>query len=305
MRFLLVLIAICGAVLSAAAQQPFPAKQQKSLVQLQISLKQKLFLPGEAIEVEVALLNNSGAPLTFSPEAGWLDFSVWNMVKPTGEGTSVPRIKPVLINETFTVKHTDAARATVDLGPCFDLTRPGLYRVNATVVYPGAQALVTAESVTFNVVPGYKLSEVEFGLPRGDAGTPPESRKYSLQRITFTEPREMRLYVSVTDAAEETIYRQVRLGRVAGNDKPPTQLDRLSNLHVLHQTEARVFTHTVVNPRGELLVRESYESQGSRPSFKVDDEGRVTVSGGVRRARHDDILPLKAESAPAKPAATP
>lgn len=305
MHFLLVFAAVLGTALSASAQKTFSTKQPKSLVQLQITLRQRLYLPGEAIEVDIAILNNSGGALTFKPEDGWLDFTVWNMVKPTGEGNPVPKVKPLFINETFTVKHTESARATVDLSTGFDLARHGLYRVQASMTYPGATAAINAEAVTLNVVPGYKLSELEFGLPHAEAGATPESRKYSLQRITLTEIREMRLYVSVTDPAEETIFRQVRLGRVAGNDAPPTRLDRLSNLHVLHQIDARLFTHTTVSPRGDILLRESYESLGSRPGFKVDDEGRVSVSGGVRRARADDILPLKAEAAPGKPAPAP
>lgn len=305
MRFLLVLGVVCVTALSAAAQQP-QVRPARSLVQFQVSLKQKLFLPGEAIEVEVALLNNSGAPLTFSPADGWLEFTVSSMVKPTGEGAPVDRLKPLLVNETFTVKHTDAARTVVNLTPGFDLRRPGLYRVSASMIYRGGPAPITAAPLTFNVVPGFKLMEQEFGLPRTEADAPPEIRKYSLQRLTLTEPREMRLYLAVTDVTEETVFRQLRLGRMAGSDTPPARLDRLSNLHVLHQAEGgRHFVHSVVSPRGDLLVRETYESVGSRPGLKVDDEGIVTVSSGVRRARPDDILPAKPQIPPGESQAKP
>ena len=293
MRILLALGAVCVAALSVPAQQP-QSKPAVALVKFQISLRQKLFLAGEAIELDVALLNNSGGALTFSPNDGWLEFSVWSMLKPTGEGNPVAHIKPLAVEETFTVKHTDSARTVVNLTPGFDLRRPGLYRVSASMIYQGAPAPITSESVTFNVVPGYKLTEHVFGLPRTDPDVEPEARKYSLQQLTLTEPREMRLYLAVTDVSEETIFRQLKLGRMAGSNKPPSRMDRLSNLHVLHQTEGgRHFVHSVVSPRGDLLVRETYESLGSQPTLELGDDGIVSVKGGVRRARADDILPAK------------
>lgn len=305
MRFLLALVVVGVVVLSAPAQQP-QARPPRSLVQFQTALKQKLFLPGEAIEVEVALLNNSGAPLTFRPEDGWLEFTVTSTIKPTGEGSLVPRLQPVVVNEAFTVKHTDAAKTVVNLTPGFDLRRPGLYRVSAAMVYRGGPAPITAEPLSFNIVPGYKLMEQEFGLPRVEGDAPPEVRKYSLQQLTLTEPREMRLYVAVTDSSEETVFRQLKLGRMAGSDKPPTRLDRLSNLHVLHQAEGgRHFVHSVVSPRGDLLVRETYQALGARPSLVLGDDGVVNVKGGVRQARPDDILPAKLQALPAEPQAKP
>mgnify|MGYP003339493044 FL=1 len=282
MRFLIAMGAACVMVLPASAQFP-QAKPARSLVQFATSLSQRMFLPGEAIELELKLLNNSGGPLTFSPEDGWLDVIITALVKPTGEGALVDRLKPVVVRETFTMQHTDAARTLVDLAPAFDLRRPGLYRITATMIYRGGTAPVTAEPLTINVVPGYKLAELEFGLPRTDPDAPLEVRKYSLQQLTLTEPREMRLYVTVSDAAEEIIFRQIKLGRMAGSDKPPTRLDRLSNLHVLHQAEGgRHFVHSVVSPRGDVLVRETYETAGARPGLELNADGMVTVKGGIR-----------------------
>jgi len=305
MRFLLALGAVGMAVLSAPAQQS-QVRPPRSPVQFQVTLKQKLFLPGEAIEVELALLNNSGAPLTFRPEDGWLEFTVTSTVKPTGEGSLVNRLKPVVVNETFTVKHTDVARTVVNLTPGFDLRRPGLYRVSASMTYPGAPAPIRAAPLSFNVVPGFLLMEQAFGVPRVSGDAPPEERKYFLRQLTLTELREIHLYVAVTDASEDTIYRQLKLGRMAGSDKLPTRLDRLSNLHVLHQAEdGRHFVHSVVSPRGDLLVRETYQSLGARPSLVLGDDGVVTVKGGIRRARPDDILPAPLQTPPGEVRARP
>ena len=75
--------------------------------------------------------------------------------------------------------------------------------------------------------------------------------------------------------------------------------------HVLHQTEPRLFAHTVISPRGDILTRESYMPTGPRPGLRLDGSGLVSVSGGVREARGDDILPLPLPPLPGNKVALP
>ena len=300
MRYSLALGMVLLAAWSAAAAGPV-----RSSVQFKATVQQKLFLPGEPIPVDLSLLNNSGETLKFRPEDGWLDFTVVNQTKVNGEGVPVAALKPVMVNEPFSIEHTATARMQVDLMPCFDLSRPGRYKVTAAMMHQGATEPLKAETFVIEVTSGFKIDEQEFGFrpPDGDAAT--EVRRYSLMRLTLTTPSEIRLYASVTDAAQETIIRQVKIGRVSGNDKPPTKLDRLSNWHILHQSDSRIFTHTVISPRGDLLVRESFMPTGPRPGLKVDENGEVSVSSGQRLSRADDVLPIPLTK-PATPAlATP
>lgn len=285
---------------SAAAATPV-----RAAVQFKATVQQKLFLPGEPIPVDLSLLNNSGQTFNFKPEDGWLDFTVSNQTKANGEGVAVPNLKPVVINEDFTVVHTALAKTQIDLMPCFDLTRPGRYKVTAAMMYPGATEPVRAETFVIEVTTGAKIEEQEFGFRPAADDAATEVRRYSLQRLTLTTPSEIRLYVTVMDVAQETLVRQLKIGRVSGNDKPLVMLDRLSNWHVLHQSDSRIFTHSVVSPRGDLLVRESYTPTGLRPGLKADENGEVSITSAVRRSRADDILPMQLTK-PSTPAlATP
>ncbi|MBI5802154.1 MAG: hypothetical protein HZA92_15695, partial [Verrucomicrobia bacterium] len=233
----------------------------------------------------------------FSPNDDWLDMDVFSITTRTGEGARVIQHKPVLVNEAFKLESSQAVKTRVEISQTFAVVRPGRYKLTASAAYLGAAARAVAEPVIFHITSGAKLWEREFGLGAVEGEAQPETRKYMLQRLT--NDKDMRLYATVTDVGEGTIFRQVPLGRAAGNDKPQAELDRLNYLHVLHHTGPRLFTHTVVNHQGELLRREAYESLGGlRPGLKKDDEGRVTVSGAVRLQGVDDLPVLPAAPAP-------
>ena len=71
--------------------------------------------------------------------------------------------------------------------------------------------------------------------------------------------------------------------------KPEPQLDQQSNLHVLYQNGARTFSYTKFNPDGEVLVRQTYDYGAPRPRLKMDADGKIIVSGGVRQLMPDDF----------------
>ncbi|PAW81829.1 MAG: hypothetical protein B9S33_16050 [Pedosphaera sp. Tous-C6FEB] len=252
------------------------------------------------MELEIMVRNQTGQPLTFRPEDEWLDVTVSTVLNVPGEGSLVTRLRPVTIPDSFTVNTTLSAKATVDIAPCFDLSRTGRYKVVASIKYSGTRPPLVSQPVIFEVVPGSVIWEQQFGWRGSDAGAQEEVRKYSLQQLTSTQHR-LQFYVTVTDG-DENILRQISLGRANAADRPQSRLDRLSNLHVLHQTGPRWFTHTVVNPKGDVRIRATYEATDptrARPGLKTDDDGLISVSSAVRVARPDDLVPAKLPPPPA------
>ncbi len=297
MRFLFMLgLAWCGAL--EAPAQALRAPVGKSPVELQITLARTLLLPGEPIEVEVALRNSSGRTLVFSPNDDWLDMDVFSITTTVGDGTRVVQYGPVPVGEAFKVESAKAVRTRVEIAKTFAVMRPGRYKLTASAGYLGATTRAVAEPLIFHITSGAKLWEQEFGMRAVEGEAPPEPRKYLLQRLT--SEKDLRLYATVTDVTEGTIFRQVPLGRAAGNDNPQAKLDRLNYLHVLHHTGPRLFTHTVVNPQGDLLRRETYESPGGlRPGLRLEEDGRVSVSSAVRVPRTNDFPAFQPAPAPA------
>jgi len=271
-----------------------PGTGLRTPVNLELKLSQDRFLPRETMEIEVLIRNQSGQPITFRPEDEWLDVTVSTVVNVQGEGSLVPRLKPVNIDQSFTINNNLSAKALVDIAPCFDLHRPGRYKVFVSVKYSEARPPLVSQAMIFEVVPGSTIWEQQFGWRGTDAGAQQEVRKYSLQQITTTQQR-LQFYVGVSDA-EDNVLRLTSLGRANAADRPQTRLDRLSHLHVLHQTGPRLFTHTVINPHGEVRIRATYEATDptrARPGLKTDDDGLVSVSSAVRVPRPDDLLPAK------------
>ena len=300
MRFPFALGLLCCAALTALAQAP---RTTPGAVELQIKIEQTLVLPGEVIEVEVAMRNLSGRPLVFSPNDDWLNLNVYSITKATGEGDKVLQFGPALVNEAFILENAKSIKTRVEISKLFALMQPGRYKLTASAEYKGMTAPAAAEPQVFQVTSGATLWEQEFGVRTGEGEAGLESRKYVVQRLTNL--KDQRLYATVLDAGDGSVLRQIRLGRSAASDNPQAKLDRLSYLHVLHQADSRLFTHTVVNPHGEVLRRETFESQGPRPALRLDEEGRVSVFNGVRHPRPDDLPPTPPARAPAEPLATP
>lgn len=297
----------CGLAVSGFGQV-LPIRKSgapTSTVELQTTVQPDRFLPGEPIEVVFRFRNMSGKPLVFQAEDDWLEVVVMSLAKATGEGVPVARLKPLKVGENFTVAHTKAVELKLDITPAFHLMQPGRFKLNAALVHADLKTPAMAVPLLFEVVPGSKIWEEQFGFRPLDAApdAPVEVRKYALQKKTDT--KSVQLYVGVTDPSEEVVFRQVSLGRASNSDQPQHQVDRLSFLHVIHQTGPRLFTHTVINPRGDVLRRATYESVGGsfRPTLKEDSEGRVTVVGGQRRPQADDIpAPVAQPVAPPPPA---
>ena len=255
-------------------------------VSVEVVLDQAYFLPHEALMVKVRITNFSGQPLEFGKDDDWLSFAV--------EGSKsfvVPRLAPVAVRGAFTLDSSQVATRTVDLAPCFDLSRPNHYTVRATVNLPQWQRMVTSDKKGFDILSGAKLWEQDFGVPQGvvQAGGFPVVRKYAL--FQTIHGKQLKLYLRLSDVAENKVFRIFAIGPMVSFGKPEPQMDKFGNLHVLYQTGARSFNYSIVSPEGLLIARETHDYTGSRPVLRAESEGRITVTGGIRRPSADDLPP--------------
>jgi hypothetical protein len=244
------------------------------------------FLPGESIPVAAQVVNRSGQPLKLGSQDDWLTFSVESR-----DGFVVNKSSEVPVKEPFTLQSAERATRHVDLAPYFTLSKPGRYSVIATVNIPQWGQQISSDPVSFNVIEGSLLWEQEFGVPKkgGNGDDPPEVRKYILQQANYLHSR-LRLYLRVTDAGGGQTFKVYPIGPMVSFSSPEPQLDRLSQLHVLYQDGPHTYSYTVFNPNGELLKRHSYTFT-VRPRLAPDHEGNLSVAGGIRFPRADDVPP--------------
>jgi hypothetical protein len=277
---------IALAVLGLAWLACFNAVAQ---VEVEVTMDQSEFLPSEAVPVAVRITNRSGQTLHLGTAADWLMFNV-----ESADGFIVVKNGEVPVVGEFDLGSSQVAIKHVDLAPYFGLMRPGRYRVTATVQIQDWSEDMSSPAQEFYVITGAKLWAQDFGVPvpAGATNHIPEVRRYTLEKANYLRT-QLRLYVQVSDAAEARVFKVLSVGKTVSFSDPETQLDSASNLHVLFQSGASFFTYAEVNPDGELLKQEIYDYVTTRPRLNINDDGTVTVIGGVRRLKPDEIPMVK------------
>jgi hypothetical protein len=276
-------------VLSASAQ-----------VTVSLTLDQDQFLPGESLPVAVHITNQSGQPLHLGADPDWLTFSV-----EAADDFIVDKNADPPVQGAFELDSSQVATKRVDLQPYFDLKRPGRYQITATVRIKDWNTDVSSPPRGFDVISGAKLWSQVFGvpLPAGVSNRPPEVRKYTLVEANYLHS-QLRMYVQVSDESGATVFKVRPIGPMVSFSQPEEQLDRASNLHVLYQSGAASFLYSVINPAGDIVRQEIYDYLSVRPRLHIGDDGSITVFGGVRRVKPQDIPSVhspNALNAPAKP----
>jgi hypothetical protein len=289
MKFFNVCLAVLFASLAGALAQ----------ITVEVMPAQDQYLPDEELSVAVHITNLSGQSLNLGADNTWLKFSVESK-----DGFIISKLGDVPVQGAFTLDSSKVAIKRVDLAPCFSLTRSGHYLVTATLRIPGWDQEFISSPATFDIIDGASLWEQNFGVPAAAGASPaggePEVRKYTLQQANYL--KHLKLYLRVSDADNSRVFRVQPLGDMVSFSQPEPQVDRDSNLHVLWQTGARGFAYRVVNPAGDIIVRQTYDYTTTRPRLRENEEGRIMVSGGMRRYMHDDLPAGEIPVPPSPPA---
>lgn len=267
-------------------------------VSVEVSLEQNQFLPGEDNYVAVRISNASGRDLQLGADDQWLTFTIQS-----DRGTIVARSGTVPVAGMFTLHSAQVGTRRVNITPYFNFDGPGRYRVTATVNLPQWKQQVSSKPASFMVMTGVKIvdaPELEFGVPpkAGEANQAPEIRHYLLEKASYVN--NLKLYLRVTDVNGRTLRVQA-IDRMVSFSKPEAQIDERSNVHVLHQTGAHDFNYSVLNPDGELLLRQTYQYTATRPTLRKNEEGKIYVAGGIRMISARDYPPATASIPATKP----
>jgi hypothetical protein len=255
-------------------------------VSVDLSLDQDEFLPCESVPLAVKITNRSGQQLHLGADADWLTFNV-----ESSDGFVVIKNAEVPVLGEFDLENMQLAIKRVDLQPYFSMTKPGRYRVIATLRIKDWSAQLASPPQPFDVITGAKLWQQDFGVP-GDTNGAPMVRKYTLEEANYLKD-QLRLYVQVSDAAEATVYKVSALGPMVSFAHPEAQVDRQSRLNVLWQTGAQSFSDAIVNPDGTVASLDYYDNFFSRPHLAVNDDGDVVVKGGTRRPKPMELPVVK------------
>ena len=272
MRILLLTLVAFVASLHGAAGQ----------LTVEVLLDQKQYLRDEAVLAKVRVTNRSGQTLRLGDDAEWLSFTVEGT-----EGARAIQLSEPPVVGAFILESARMATRTVNLTPHFDLSQLGRYSVTATVKIKEWTEELSSRPKLIEIVSGLRVWDQVFGVPSTSGA--PELRRYALQQANYLN--HLQLYVRVSDSDDARVFRVFPLGPLVTFSATEAQVDRQSQLHVLFQTGARAFAYNVVNPDGEVIARQTHEYAGSRPQLRNTEDGKIAVSGGVRRFTSMDIPP--------------
>jgi hypothetical protein len=240
----------------------------------------------------VRITNRSGQDLHLGKGDDWLTFSVESR-----DSQVVPKTGDVPVAGEFVLESSRTVTLRMDLAPYFLLNRPGRYSITATMQLKEWNQNIRSQPKSFDIIEGARLWEQEIGVPDSASGTnaTPEIRRFVLQQANYLRT-QLRLYVRLTDASGAKTFRVFPIGPMVSFGRPEPQVDKFSNLHLLYQEGPRSYNYTVINPDGEMIARRTYDYSDKRPRLTPDAEGKVLVTGGVRRPTAKDIPPSKTEN---------
>lgn len=273
-------------------------RAQIGAVTVELTVEQEQFLSNEDLPLGVRIINRSGQTLNLGKEKDWLTFTVQ-----ARDNYVVSQLGDVPVAGEFSLESSLVGTKRVNLTPYFDFRQSGRYEVTATVKIPQWNKEITSRPKVFDIINGTKLREFDFGVPLAKSATnaQPEMRKYILQQAIYV--KQMKLYVRVTDSTGSVVLKVFPISPLVSFSQPEAQVDQLSNLHVLSQIGARSFNYSVINPDGEIIVRQTHHYTTSRPVLRTV-EGKISVVGGVRRPASTDLPPALTAQSP-KNDATP
>jgi hypothetical protein len=263
-------------------------------VSIELELPQEQFLPSEAMPLAVKITNRSGQQIHLGADPAWLTFSVESV-----DGFVIIKKSEVPVTGEFDLESSQLAIKRVDLTPYFVMSKPGRYKIIATLRIKDWNANINSAAKHFDIVHGSRIWAQEFGVPSATNGAP-EVRKFSLCQANYLRS-QLRLYVQLSDAQEAQVFHAEALGTLVSFSQPEAQVDRTCQLHVLWQTGAQAFNYCLINPNGNVANREIYDNFNSRPHLGVNDNGEVSVKGGVRRTKPTELpLVKRPDELPAK-----
>jgi len=242
------------------------------------------YLASEPLRVGIRITNFSGQTLRMGDTPDWLDLLIESERGRVGPAELTP---PII--EPFEIPSSSRATRWVDLVPHFEVGRIGQYKVTPTVRVADLGQEVIGKAATVSITGGARIWEQEFGVRciGGDAPGALEVRRYAL--IQAMNQKRVALYVRVADQADVRVFGVLPVGPVLAFSRPEAQVDGASQLHVLSQTSARLFTYCVVSPNGELTVRQLHRYTDGRPALRAKEDGSVTVLGGRRQVTPSDV----------------
>lgn len=270
--------ALCASCAAALAQ-----------FEVELTLDSANYMRYEPITAHVKVSNFSGHTIGLfnHNEKPWLSFYVSRQ-----NGQQVDDLGVEYDLQQAQIKGGDSMVVHVNLTPVYNIRAPGIYRVMAIVnsathnrefKSPVRQFDLSTGRVLWQETVAVHLTNAPAVTPTTTNEPPVNLAKEDLRTYVLVANRVQRgekLYARVESEENNLVYGVVQLGILVGFGKPEAMVDRQSHLHVLHQVGSRSFSYIELTPSAKFAKQKVYSNIKSRPELKIDDQGKVNVTGG-------------------------
>lgn len=240
-------------------------------VDVRIEFRRTLYLIYEPIICTVSVTNRTGKELTLqdTPQQHWFGFEITR-----GSGNPVPPINPSYINQPVQIGSGQTLKRSINLTPLFPLSEFGAYRVRATIYVSELKKFFTSPPLGIEITEGRLLWQETVGIPDG-----PGSRSISV--LAHRLPQTSMLYIRIEDKDAGIVYCTHQLGRFIAFGRSDIELDVLNRVHILQNVAPKSFVYSVIGLNGEVLERQAYQDQGTRPVLTKLPDGSMKIAGGT------------------------
>ncbi len=273
-RVVFFLVVAIGSLSSARAQ-----------IEVELSMTGDQFVIGEPVFAMVEVTNNAGKPVTIGNFPGWMDVTV----ESKGGGVT-PRLGSLSATDGVEIQSGRSFKIPFEVTDLYVLNKRARYEIKTSLRIVGWESAFSSNEIHFDLVEGKLLWSMDYSSPMlVDENGSQEVHSYSLISCAGKDGR--RLVVQIKDTDYGKVVRSVPVCRMVSFSKPEARIDQRSNLHLLCQYGRSYFTYNVYNPKGDLMVRLTYQAAPARPSLGTNEEGLIIVEGGFRVPMDTDYLP--------------
>ncbi|MDD3118581.1 MAG: hypothetical protein PHQ27_05345 [Victivallales bacterium] len=255
---------------------------------IKIEMNHRAYMQYENIFARISLRNYSGHPLIFGASNQLNGMIRFEIVNPNGDivapsGKEMPAITGLLIEPGRTKE------LVIPVSRYYRLFDVGRYTIRAYISHPQLPSDFESKTEAFSVSSGMKVWEQQVGVPTltedGKPGDKILQRNYRIRSLY--DGNRNYFYLVVDD--DEQIYCIHRIGIEMSRAKPDCMVDQLSRLHILVQTNPRVFNYYVFNPDGTVDKEGVYRRTTSTPQLiRNDNTGMVIMAGGTEARENVD-----------------
>jgi hypothetical protein len=244
-------------------------------IQVDLKLKRLQYIAYEPVVATLAITNLAGRDIELHDGDGqsWLGFEITGNedepIAPLSSDSAQPPLK---------IQAGQRVTRQIDLAPLYPVHDFGAYHVRTHVYFADLGKFFYSGTRVFEVTDARPIWQETVGIPTGAAAAG-EARTYSL--LTNRFPDHTSLYVRVQDKDTGIVYATYSLGRSIAFEQPQAEIDRASQLHVLHCAAPRAWSYSRIGLNGELLQHSSFMETKSRPRLVHSGNGEVAVRGGM------------------------